>query len=118
MRANDLEELRLCHAACRMEAALADAGTRRINAEALQRALIRNADAIVRALEDRESDQLTITRLAAALAPFARAAGILVPGQNPVLLSLPTKDAGGRTFVQLRPEDFRRAAAIIAEIRP
>lgn len=113
MSPETIDELRLCHAAARVEACLAEGQDRRTNIEALQRALIRNADAIMRLVDDHQADQATIARLATALRPFARAATVLSPGHNPVLLSLPSPADDGRTFVQLRPADFRRAASVL-----
>ncbi len=104
------EELRLCHAATTAEALLAAPGPdrRATNAEAFQRALWRHRDAIVRMIEDQEAVDQLVTSLREALTPFGRCASIMHPGQNPVLISVPVD--GGRTFIQLRPSHFRRAA--------
>lgn len=108
------EELRLCHAANAVEAKLAAPafGARATNAEAFQRCLWRHRDAIVRLIEDYELADQLVGDMRAALKPFGRCAEILAPGQNPVLISLPSTVDGRRTFVQLRPTDFRRAAAL------
>lgn len=108
------EELRLCHAATTAEALLAAPGpdTRATNAEAFQRALWRHRDAIVRMIEDQEAVDDLVAALRLALTPFGRCAAILAPGQNPVLISVPSPAEGNRSFIQLRPADFRRAAQL------
>ncbi len=109
------EELRLCHAATTVEALLVAPGpdARAINAEAFQKALWRHRDAIVRMIEDQDAAGVMIEALRQGLAPFGRCAAILKPGQNPVLISVPSPLDGGRSFVQLRPSDFRRAADLV-----
>lgn len=108
------QELRLCAAAAHVEAALAtgDAG-RRFNAEAFQRVLWRHRDDVLRLIEDHEKLQHRAAALEAALQPFARCAAVIAPGHNPVLISLPSQTEAGRTWIQLRPADFRRAAAVL-----
>lgn len=106
------EELRLCYAANALEVGLAAEAPRRFNAEAFQRALWRHREAIIQQVVDREAMDLMLEDLLAALRPFARAASILPPGVNPVLISLPSPADDGHTFVQLRPEHFRRAAEL------
>ena len=109
------EELRLAHAANTVERNLADEATRRVNAAALQRALFRHRDDIIRLVEDHQALQDYAAALRAGLEPFARVASALAPGQNPVLFSIPV--AGGRDWIQLRPAHFRRAADLL-EIQP
>lgn len=113
------EELRLCHAAHVVEAELAAPayGERAINGEAFQRCLWRHRDAIIRLIEDYELADQLVGDMRAALQPFGRCASVLAPGQNPVLISLPSPADGGRSFVQLRPAHFRRAAALVGASR-
>ncbi len=107
------EELRLCHAASVTEGMLASDVDRRFNAEAFQRALWRHRESIMRLIQDADDGRRRVAELQRALQPFGRAAGVLVAGENPVLISLPAA-GNGRTFVQLRPRDFRFAAALCA----
>lgn len=111
------EELRLCHAATAVEASLAAPalGARATNAEAFQRCLWRHRDAIIRLIEDHELVDQLVGEMRAALQPFGRCAEILAPGQNPVLISIPSMADGGRSFIQLRPADFRRAAVLAGQ---
>tara|TARA_R110000764_G_scaffold93727_1_gene177408 strand:- start:443 stop:796 length:354 start_codon:yes stop_codon:yes gene_type:complete len=106
------EELRLCHAASVAEAMLATGGGRRFNAEAFQRVLWRHREEIMGLVKDIDSTDQLVGDLRRALRPFARCEPILPPAQNPVLLSVPAPGDGGRSFIQLRSDDFRLAAAL------
>lgn len=108
-----LEELRLCHAASVTEAMLATGGGRRFNAEAFQRTLWCHREAIMALIQERASSEQLLDDLRGALQPFGRCADIVAPGQDPVLISLPTPGYGGKTFVQLRASDFHRAASLL-----
>lgn len=106
------EELRLAHAASMLEAAQArPPGVRCPKAELFQMALWRHRDEIVQAVIEREAIDVLVDDAFDALRPFARLVAALPPGENPVLISIPV--AGGRDFLQLRPQHFRRAAAIL-----
>ncbi|WP_292065898.1 hypothetical protein [Brevundimonas sp. UBA7664] len=107
------QELQLCYSASLVEGTFATAGDRLINAEALQRALWRHRAEIHQLIVEREAADIFADQLMKALRPFAKAASILAPGQNPVLISLPSATPAGRTFVQLRPADFRMAADVL-----
>lgn len=104
------EELRLCHAASIVEAAHLAEGARAFNAEAFQRSLWRHRASLMHLVEEREAIDVLVDQLLAGLKPFGRVAGILAPGENPVLFSIPAPT--GRCFVQLRPADFRLAAEL------
>lgn len=118
MHAAAAEEIRLGHAASVAEAALALRGQRMLDAEAFQRILWRHRDEIVRMIERDAEQAALIAAMAEALRPFARCARILAEGHNAVLLSLPADTPTGRTFVQLRPADFRRAASVMEAVAP
>ncbi|NBW06954.1 MAG: hypothetical protein EBR82_02885 [Caulobacteraceae bacterium] len=105
-----MEELRLCQAACEVERAHLAVGARAYNAEAFQRALWWHRGEILGLVAERPAIDALVDDLLTALRPFGRVASILAPGQNPVLFSIPVE--GARTFVQLRPADFRLAAEL------
>ena len=115
MHAAAAEEIRLGHAASVAETALAVRGQRMLNAEAFQRILWRHRAEIVNMIDRQAEQAALITALTEALAPFARCAMVLAEGQNPVLISLPADTDTGRTFVQLRPAEFRRAVDLLQE---
>lgn len=108
-----IQDLRLGHAHLQVEQATASPLTRRAKAEAFHALLWGHRDDLVQLVLEREAVAASMRDLVAGLAPFGRCAQLLPPGQNPVLISLPAPTDGGRTFVQLRPADFRRAAALL-----
>lgn len=114
MNVEAAEELRLCWHAASLEAVAVTPGERAFNSEALQRALWRHREALLQLVLEEPAREQRAAAYRAALQPFARAAAVLPAGQNPVLISLPAPD-DGRTFVQLRPADFRRAAALLGD---
>lgn len=118
MHAAAAEEIRLGHAASVAEAALAVRGQRMLDAEAFQRILWRHRDDIVRLIEQDAEQTTLIAAMTEALRPFARCALVLAEGHNAVLFSLPADTPTGRTFVQLRPGDFRRAASVLEAVAP
>jgi len=116
MNASARQDLRHCFSANAQEVARdLPRGSWRPNAEALQRGLWEHRDAILTLIEERDALDDLFQDLVDALLPFARVAEILKAGENPVLISVPT--SCGRTVVQLRPADIRRAAALLASDR-
>lgn len=106
-------ELRLHHAMVVVETATSTSAERRLKAEQLQRTLWTHREAIHQLVVERPLIEAEIRDLAKAIGPFARCATLLPDGHNPVLFSLPSPVDGGRTFIQLRPEHFRRAAELL-----